>query len=100
MKPESLLPNFQVPATCPYSEPDQSSQLTQLRNLESSSAPLHYTHISQDPDNFPLNLDIQYMELVMFYKFLHLQIDATHTYTRKTAQLVIYLYSECPLLWI
>jgi len=33
MDPEFSLPHLQVPATCPYPEPDQSSSCTQLPNL-------------------------------------------------------------------
>ena len=44
MEPEGSLPHLQVPDTCPYPEPDQSSScpyLTSLRSILISSSHLH-----------------------------------------------------------
>jgi hypothetical protein len=34
MEPESSLPHLQLPATCPYPEPDQSSQCPHIQPTE------------------------------------------------------------------
>ena len=37
MEPEGSLPHLQVPATCPYPEPDQSSSCTPILRPEDPS---------------------------------------------------------------
>jgi len=45
MKPEGSLPHFQAPATCPYPEGDQSSQLTQYNTSEILNLHQHHCTI-------------------------------------------------------
>ena len=56
MEPEGLLPHSQVPATCPYPEPDQSSPCPYIPLPEDPSSPISISIIVPFMPDLPSGL--------------------------------------------